>query len=410
MKTMRTIKNPGTYIRNIEDKAGYLDAITVEHRSNNPKRDFLFVNKLQCKHIPCKPSDMIGMCKELAKIVNNALITRQYYDSLKILVVGFAETATAIGTIVGDSIDKATYILHTTREEVGNSVEAITFEETHSHATTQKLLVTDNFDFNEYNYILFVEDEISTGNTILNFINAFEEQHNLDENRRKIRDIKYGVASICNWQDSSMRETFKVAGIDTFALITGSLKDATIKMFDSEEVILANTEVKETYGSVMYSEIDSNVNTFFENRTGHRVNRCIDNDDILNLFRKVYHRYSKYNSIRVIGTEECMELAIKIGEYFEDKGHEVVCHATTRSKIDTLDSHFDGEADGIKSRYRVPSAYNEDRDTYIYNMNEHYELVLLVTDSSKDKCVNALVDEIVEICSEYTRHVGVVRV
>lgn len=45
MKTMRTIKNPETYIKDINDTLGYASDITVEHRSNNPKRDFLFVNK-----------------------------------------------------------------------------------------------------------------------------------------------------------------------------------------------------------------------------------------------------------------------------------------------------------------------------------------------------------------------------
>lgn len=410
MKTMRSIKNPSTYIRDIEDKSGYLDAITVEHRSNNPKRDFLFVNKKQCKHIPCSPSDMIKMCETLAGLVNSRLVCRKDYDDLKVLVIGFAETATAIGTIVGDNVDKAAYILHTTREEVKNSIEAITFEETHSHATTQKLLVTeDNFDFNDYNYILFVEDEISTGNTILNFINAFEEQHNLDENRRKIRNIKYGVASICNWQDYSMRETFRVAGIDTFALINGSLKDVSIKMFDDEEVRLADEISRRTLASVLHSEVDTELDTFFENRTGHEAIRCLDNDDMLNMFRKVYYRYKRYNSIRVIGTEECMELAIRIGAYFEDRGHEVVCHSTTRSKIDVLDSHFDGESDGIKSRYKVPSAYDKDRDTYIYNMCEHYDLVLLVTDSHNDECVDSLTDEIFSICCASTQHLGIVR-
>ena len=49
MKTMRTIKNPETYIKDIDDTLGYASDITVEHRSNNPKRDFLFVNKKQCK-------------------------------------------------------------------------------------------------------------------------------------------------------------------------------------------------------------------------------------------------------------------------------------------------------------------------------------------------------------------------
>ena len=45
------------YIDNIEYHAnGLEDIIVVEKRLNNPKRDFLFVNKHQGKHIPTSPT------------------------------------------------------------------------------------------------------------------------------------------------------------------------------------------------------------------------------------------------------------------------------------------------------------------------------------------------------------------
>lgn len=412
MKTMRVIKNPETYIKDIDDKLGYASDITVEHRSNNPKRDFLFVNKKQCKHIPCKPSDMIKMCEALASQINSKLSTRKDYKNLKILIIGFAETATAIGTIVGDNVEKAAYVLHTTREDVYGSKEVITFEETHSHATTQKLLVSkeDNFDFSDYNYILFVEDEISTGNTILNFINAFETQHNLDAEGHKLRNIKYGVASICNWQDACMRQTFSLADIDTFALIRGSLKNVAIKMFEDEPVRLKLETMCSEKGQIDTELYTSDkVEAFFENRTGHKVNRTNTDKNIQEFMEEIYDRYGKYHSIRVIGTEECMELPIRIAEYFEERGHEVVCHATTRSKIDVLESYFDGESDGIKSRYKVPSAYDSCRDTYIYNMSEYYDLVLLVTDSKETEYIKLLQNRLLEICNEKTQFIAVVK-
>ena len=124
---------------------------------------------------------------------------------------------------------------------------------------------------------------------------------------------------------------------------------------------------------------------------------------------EIYDRYGKYHSIRVIGTEECMELPIRIAEYFEERGHEVVCHATTRSKIDVLDSYFDGEEDGIKSRYQVPSAYDSCRETYIYNMGEYYDLVLLVTDSEKPECIQLLQNKLLEVCNGKTQFIAVVK-
>ena len=121
MKNMNEVKDMRTYIKNITDKHKYLESITVEHT--------------------CKASDMIKMCKTLANEVNAGLSKKSNYEDLRILIIGFAETATAIGTIVGNNVDKAKFILHTTREDVPGSKQVITFEETHSHATTQKLLV-----------------------------------------------------------------------------------------------------------------------------------------------------------------------------------------------------------------------------------------------------------------------------
>mgnify|MGYP002762430512 FL=1 len=397
MKNMNEVKDTRTYIKNITDKHRYLESITVEHRSNNPKRDFLFVNKKQCKHIPCKTSGMIKMCKTLADEVNAGLSKKSNYEDLRVLVIGFAETATAIGTIVGNNVDKAKFILHTTREDVPGSKQVITFEETHSHATTQKLLVAEDsdFDFNNYNYILFVEDEISTGNTILNFINAFEIQHNLDKDGHKIRDIKYGVASICNWQNKTMQRTFEVAEIDTFALITGEIDDIGVKMLDGTNIEV-DTEVND-YTKGVYSGVTGifpHENVFFENRTGHCVNRTDKDAGMQSKFRQTTDIITKeYNSARVIGTEECMEPAIMLADMLENNGLEVVCHSTTRSKIDVLK----GSEDGIKHRYHVPSAYEFSRDTYIYNLENKYDCTVLVTDSTDGKQTLALYNALYNI-------------
>lgn len=397
MKEMSEVKDTRTYIKNITDRHRYLESITVEHRSNNPKRDFLFVNKKQCKHIPCKASDMIKMCKTLADEVNAGLSKKDNYEDLKVLIIGFAETATAIGTIVGNNVDKARFILHTTREDVPGSEQVITFEETHSHATTQKLLVEKDseFDFNNYNYILFVEDEISTGNTILNFINAFETQHNLDKDGHKIRDIKYGVASVCNWQNKTMQRMFEVAGIDTFALITGEIDDIGVKMLDGTNIEV-DTTVND-YNIGVYSGVTGifpHENVFFENRTGHKVSRTERDADMQSKFRQTTENICKqYKSVRVIGTEECMEPAIMLANMLESKGLDTVCHSTTRSKIDVLK----GSEDGIKSRYHVPSAYEFSRDTYIYNLENKYDCTVLVTDSTNGKQILALYNALYNI-------------
>lgn len=378
MRLARTIKNPETYISNIKDTDRFsVDNIVVEHRKNNPKRDYLFVNKKQCKHIPCNPDDMINMCKELAYKVSDAL-----NPNLNVLVIAFAETATAIGNVVADNLMQCKYVMQTTREKVENSRELLTFEEEHSHATTQKLLTYSDeraVDLNEFNYILFVEDEISTGNTILNFIKAFE----------KIQpNMKFGVASVCNWQDEENKKKFIEKDIDTFALITGTLKDKDAKMLGEKEQSLIDEDAfensrdqLENIKRIVYCvDTGSKGSLFRRERLGHTPRRYIPAlyehiDNMLDV---------NTQSVRVIGTEEFMYIPIKIAEHIKHKGIETLCHSTTRSTIDVLHDNSTGLDDSIKCRHKIKSVYDKERPTQIYNLNEYTDLILFVTDTMLD--------------------------
>ena len=71
-----------------------------------------------------------------------------------------------------------------------------------------------------------------------------------------------------------------------------------------------------------------------------------------------------------------------LSEAGKEYGKNVICHATTRSKIDVMKSEFDGEGSGIKLRCNVRSAYENGRNTYIYNTNEPTDIVLVITDSN----------------------------
>jgi len=387
MKSERLLKNPNTYIHMDKDNdTKYNDLITVEHRSNNPKRDYLFVNKKQCKHIPCSPSDMIEMCKNLANKVNDTLANELPLGA-EILVVGFAETATAIGSIVAQHLCCKSYIMHTTREDVQNSKELLRFEEEHSHATTQKLLTyfdqdTDKF-LSKFSYILFVEDEISTGKTILNFIEAFKNSGLSSD-----KDVKFGVASICNWQNSECKKTYIDNNIDTFYLLSGELINTNAKMdipvnriyelgnhtsyACTNKVEILNLKVEGClFGSERLGQWDS-----------HDLTKSLTFggivDNILNIT-------DGCDSVRIIGTEEFMNAPICIGAELEKHGKSVICHATTRSKIDVMDSQFDGESSGIKSRCEVNSAYEANRKTYIYNTSEKTDITLVISDATDDE-------------------------
>lgn len=403
------IKDVNTYIKNINVTDGFdLNNITVEHRSNNLKRDYLFVNKKQCKHIPSSPLEMLSMCELLSdKILDK--IKNNIGDTDKVLVIGFAETATAIGNAVGDrllaELGKRVYITQTTREYVEDSVEMIEFLEEHSHATNQKLLTYKENPINvyEYSYILFVEDEISTGNTILNFIRAFENKYGA---------MKYGVASICNWQNKTDREKFNNKSIDVFYLISGDIKDINAKMLLNEEENRATSSVTKEItpdGYIMYSPCSVKVT----DGDAFRVTRLGRNTPLnISGITDTLERIAKENnvkSIRIIGTEEFMYIPILAGAKLESEGFDVICHSTTRSPIDIIDrqSNVLGTKDAIRTKYKIQSLYSKNRDTYIYNIDENTDMTFLITDGTITDNYIAYIFEIMSISS---KNVGVINV
>lgn len=67
------------------------DLVKIAKRENNTKRNYLVVDPLQGKHIPVVPSKALDLFAALADTF------REKYKDEKLLLVGFAETATAIG-------------------------------------------------------------------------------------------------------------------------------------------------------------------------------------------------------------------------------------------------------------------------------------------------------------------------
>ena len=116
--------------------------ISIARRQNNAKRSFLVVNKLQAKHIPADPSASLVYFKQLGQIAAKSCKRHE-----RVLVIGFCETATAVGAAVANEIPDSTYC-HTTRENMGIEPTACFLEE-HSHAVDQNLYLQGSLrDFN----------------------------------------------------------------------------------------------------------------------------------------------------------------------------------------------------------------------------------------------------------------------
>ncbi|MBG0855592.1 phosphoribosyltransferase [Streptomyces spinoverrucosus] len=142
----------------------------------NPKRAHLLVSNVLGKHVPQSPSVVYGSGFALGRRVRELLGTA---GARSAVVVGYAETATGLGHAVADGLGHAPY-LHSTRRPVPGVARAGGFEESHSHATSHLLLPEDPNLLSGEGPLVLVDDEFSTGNTILNTIRALHERYPRD--------------------------------------------------------------------------------------------------------------------------------------------------------------------------------------------------------------------------------------
>lgn len=387
----------------IPEDNGFGDRIiSVEHRSNNPKRDYLFVNRWQGKHIPTSPNDFGRLVERLGTIVVGTIGESKARHTL---VVGFAETATALAQCLFNEIG-ATYYLQTTREDVEADVK-IHFEEEHSHAVNQEICIKNNntlkelIKSNKIKYVLFVDDEITTGNTVLNLMRVLNKELGL-------HGIPCGVASICNWQTTHYIKLAKKSGIEDFmCLIKGEIVDKDYKLnielesdatkyIDASNRENARFKIKVTDLKTDYFDI------FTEERAGHSddykqlsniVAEAVVERAMSNIFNIENTKCKTITNLLVIGTEEFMTIPYIIAERLQEElGIETVkFQATTRSCIDIIKGSKDKDKE-ISMRGELSSAYDSERITHIYNLDK-YDAVFVVTDS-KDNNVDKFIQDI----------------
>lgn len=357
------------------------DVIKMAKRHNNPKRDFLFVNTILGKHIAVQGRDALMMHRALGDKVYE-LFKEKGWENKKVLLVGFAETATALAqNIMFYSLKfKEKFPLNivgytqTAREELpSNQYTNIAFEEEHSHATSQKLYFDKELD---YDVVLFVEDEITTGNTILNFISQFEKHQSGKD---------YAVASILNWQNDKDAKTFSEKGVEVAFLVRGKMKTElpsfSIKegkeydLYQDEVNYKANLSLRNNPRLPMTVEEFSEYVTFGDNKDKE--------------FSKLISLKDSKKKTLIIGTEENMFVPIFFAIIIDAD-----VKATTRSPIESsLENGYP-----ISSRLKLNSAYESGRVTYLYDMDlgDYEQFVIFVEEESP-----VFEDELTKFLSSY---------
>ena len=365
------------------------ELVRIAKRENNTRRKYLVVNRLQGKHIPVSPKEALQMFRSLAELIKEA------YPSERLLMVGFAETATAIGAAV--AIECQAAYMQTTREVI-DGVDYLYFSESHSHATEQKLVKTDlDKIIGKTDRIVFIEDEVTTGNTILNIVRLIQKTY--------AQPVSFAVASILNGMNEEALENYKNLKIpvhylvktahDTYTEIAEQYQaDGTCHICTKpqEEEVEQQKEVqqqiemqqtKEAQQPIEVQEISGWINARRLHTADTYKQACEQ------LWQEIQQKYgyTKYTKetetgrrILVLGTEEFMYPALYVGAKLEEAGYTVRMHATTRSPIAVSKE----EKYPLHTRYELASLYDKNRTTFVYDLTE-YEEVLVLTDAQKQE-------------------------
>lgn len=338
------------------------DLVRVAKRENNTKRPYLYVNPLQGKHIPVRPLDAMDLFGRMKEIMEETHLDE------RLLVIGFAETATGIGSAVATSAKNADYYLNTTREDIPGA-EYLFFTESHSHAAEQRLVknglekAVKNVDL-----IVFVEDEVTTGNTIEKLIREIEKTYG--------PGLHYGILSILNSMTDERKKELKEKGIDC-SYVCRLPHEYHIDGLDAYSYC---TGEKRADGTINLEWKEIRIGGYWNCRMTEKTGRLKGKVDVFvkNAIRKAGIRNGA--DILVLGTEEFMFPAMAFGAKIKETDPEasVHFHATTRSPIEvSTDAGYP-----LHNRCVFDSQYEVGRRTYLYNLRK-YDQVFIVTDAAK---------------------------
>lgn len=373
------------------------DYLDVAIRKNN-KRRFLFVSKSLGKHLPVNPKKV----DELGYLLSKAYRVK-YKDSKNEnqMVIGFAETATALAHSFFAHSENADYFIHTTREDIQN-MRKIEFKEEHSHATEQNLYLNNLNVIKSMDTMILVDDEITTAKTCVNMIEQFQKIRHCD---------KYVIVSILNWIDKKKKEEIDEKAkelnceIEFVYLFNGNFK---FEFNEENELIDKIESNSRNIGNIEVNHIKLNFEEYLGSKnyvkyTGRfGINRKEQEKLMKIIKREGLKLKAKYDreKILAIGIEEFMYIPMMLSK--EIKG-DVYYHSITRSPIipDDKDKY------PIKRKYKLESFYNENIN-YIYNLNcNNYKECFLFMEI--DKCEEKVNDFINILKDTEIERVNIIR-
>jgi adenine/guanine phosphoribosyltransferase-like PRPP-binding protein len=152
----------GIRVRDAGGAVAVEDLVGVGLR-RNPRRAQLLVSGVLGKHVPAP----VGVVREAGEALGDCVA--DVVTGSSALVIGFAETATALGHLVAERTGVP--YLHTTRRRTAIR-PTVEVDEEHSHASRHHLVPADASLLERGDVAVLVDDELSTARTAMNLIAA----------------------------------------------------------------------------------------------------------------------------------------------------------------------------------------------------------------------------------------------
>ncbi|MFJ4867479.1 phosphoribosyltransferase [Streptomyces sp. NPDC088757] len=376
----------------------------------NPKRAHLLVSGVLGKHVPQRPSVVYGAGLDLGRRVR-ALLGDE--EAARAVVLGYAETATALGHAVADGLALAPY-LHSTRRPVAGVARAGGFEESHSHATSHLLLPEDPKLLAGDGPLVLVDDEFSTGNTVLNTIRDLHGRHPRE---------RYVVVALVDMRSAADHERLDAfaeeigARVDLIARAAGTVRLPEGVLEKGRALVAEHETAREPETAPLASAVvraaldwprglpDGGRHGFTPEHR-ERLEAALPAlaagvGEALEAVRSP----SGTRRVLVLGFEELMYAPLRLGTALEEAGHDVRYSTTTRSPVLAVDDP--GYA--IRTRLVFP-AHDDPADgpgeRYAYNVaGAGFDAVVLVVDSAADTPALHAPDGLLARLAEHVPHV-----
>ncbi|TCT19589.1 phosphoribosyltransferase domain-containing protein [Thiobaca trueperi] len=348
----------GTLSVQVRESAFPLDDLCGFAARDNRKRGFLFLSKVLGKHWPALPSRM--------RQIHQHLAAQLELGGGPWLVLAMAETATGLGQGVFEALldqrpGTEALFIHSTRYRLAGR-PFLAFEEPHCHAPDQFLyepLQADHLQrFETARDLILVDDEISTGTTLCNLVDAYRARNPQLE--------RVHFVAITNFSGADCAERFAARlglPVQCVAALAGDFSFQPADLPERPQAPAAVGDNRRRPDQLAE----------YLGRFGIDRRLWIPPADIARLSAGL----APGAAILVLGTGEFMHVAFRVGLELEAQGFAVAVQSTTRSPI-LLGAD-------IGHRLLFADNYGEGIRNYLYNVDyKDYARIVVCHETPRD--------------------------